>query len=271
MKFVFSLLFFCFVGSAMGATVDTIAIYSPKMKKSRKCVVIKPDYYQKKKKLYPVIYLLHGHGGNYSNWIKRVPEIKKYADDFEVMIVCPDGDSSSWYIDSPVDKSSQFETYIAKEVTAFIDQNYRTIKKPQARAITGLSMGGHGALYIALKNPGIFGACGSMSGGFNLIETRHKYDLYKRIGDTVNIEAWKNYSIVNIAEKVKNDSLSIIIDCGIKDQFYISNKEVHDKLLKAGIAHDYTERPGGHSWTYWANSLPYHFLFFKKHFETKIK
>ena len=128
MKLVFSLLFLFFSGSLMAATVDTIAIYSPTMKKSRKCVVIKPDYYQKKKKLYPVVYLLHGHGGDFSNWIKKVPAIKKYADDFEVMIVCPDGDSSSWYIDSPVDKSMQYETYIARdmlwrEVEVGLDKN----------------------------------------------------------------------------------------------------------------------------------------------------
>ena len=132
-------------------------------------------------------------------------------------------------------------------------------------------MGGHGALYIAFKNPSIFAACGSMSGGFNLIETRHKYDLYKRIGDTLNMEAWKKFSMVNIAEKAKNDSLSIIFDCGSKDPFFNSNKELHEKLLKSGIAHDYIERPGGHSWNYWANSLPYHLLFFKKHFESKLK
>ena len=271
MKLVFSLLFLFFSASVMAATVDTVAIYSPTMKKSRKCVVIKPDYYQKKKKLYPVVYLLHGHGGDFSNWIKKVPAIKKYADDFEVLIVCPDGDSSSWYIDSPVDKTMQFETYIAKEVTAFIDQHYRTIKSAAGRAVTGLSMGGHGALYVAFKNPSVFGACGSMSGGFNLIETRHKYDLYKRIGDTTNMEAWKKYSMVNIAETAKNDSLSIIFDCGIKDQFFKSNKELHEKLLKAGIAHDYIERPGNHSWSYWTNSLPYHLLFFKRHFDAKLK
>ena len=241
------------------------------MQKTRKCVVIKPDYYQKKKKFYPVVYLLHGHGGDYSNWIKRVPEIKKYADDYEVMIVCPDGDSSSWYLDSPVDRTSQFETYIAREVITFIDQHYRTIKKAEGRAITGLSMGGHGALYLALKNPASFGACGSMSGGFNLIETRHKYDLYKKIGDTINIEAWKKFSMVHLVEKIKNDSLSILIDCGIKDQFYHSNKMVHEKLLKSGIEHEYIERPGGHSWTYWANAIQYHLLFFRKHFDKKLK
>jgi S-formylglutathione hydrolase FrmB len=269
MKLVFCILFLFLSSFTMAATVDTIAIYSPTMKKSRKCVVIKPDYYQKKKKLYPVVYLLHGYGGSYNNWINRVPEIKKYADDFEVMIVCPDGDSSSWYLDSPVDKYSQFETYIAKEVTSFIDKNYRTIKTAKGRAITGLSMGGHGALYLAFNNPDIFGACGSMSGGFNLMETRHKYDLYKRIGDTIHMEAWKKFSMVNIAESAKNDSLAIIFDCGIKDPFFQANKELHEKLLKRGIAHDYIERPGNHSWVYWTNSVPFHFLYFKKFFDKK--
>jgi S-formylglutathione hydrolase FrmB len=270
MKFLFSLLLLFISSALLAATVDTVSIYSPKMNKSPKCVVIKPDNYKKKKKLYPVIYLLHGHSGDYSNWIKKVPEIKKYADEYEIMIVCPDGEYSSWYIDSPIDSTMKYETYIAKDVTAYIDEHYRTIRKPAGRAITGLSMGGHGALYLAFRHPDIFGACGSMSGVFNLTLSRNKFELSKRIGDTLNLEAWKNYSMVYIAEKPRTDSLAIIFDCGLKDVFSNSNKEMHNKLLQSGIAHDYIERPGNHNWTYWANALPYHIVFFKKFFETRL-
>lgn len=261
----FSILFISITLNA--ATVDTVSIYSSKMKKARKCVVIKPDNYKKKKKSYPVVYLLHGHAGDFANWIKKVPEIKRYADDHELMIVCPDGEYSSWYIDSPIDPAMQYETYIARDVIAYIDEHYRTIKKPSARAITGLSMGGHGALYIAFRNPGIFGACGSMSGVMNLVDSRNRYELSKRIGDTSNIENWKKYSMVYNHQP--KDSLAIIIDCGVKDGFISSNRELHARLLEKGIAHDYTERPGGHTWIYWANSVEYHLLYFKKFFASK--
>src|SRR5690242_3080486 len=84
------------------AIVDTVVIHSNAMHKDIKCVVIKPDSYKNKKNVYPVVYLLHGYDGWYSNWIIRVPQLKDHADDFQLMIVCPDGDTSSWYFNSPI-------------------------------------------------------------------------------------------------------------------------------------------------------------------------
>jgi S-formylglutathione hydrolase FrmB len=81
-----------------------------------------------------------------------VPELKTYADEYKVLIVCPDGGNSSWYFDSPVDSTMKYETYIGKEVPDYIDAHYKTIKNRTARAITGLSMGGHGALFIAFRH-----------------------------------------------------------------------------------------------------------------------
>src|SRR4026207_2027803 len=98
--FIFSC---CLLNICYAASVDTISIYSAAMKKSSKCVVITPDSYKKNKNGYPVVYLLHGHSGDYSNWIKKVPAIKQYVDRYQLIIVCPDGHYSSWYFDSPVD------------------------------------------------------------------------------------------------------------------------------------------------------------------------
>ena len=102
--------------NSFAGTVDTIIIRSNSMQKNIKCVVIKPDSYKKEKTYYPVVYLLHGHSGSYNNWIKRVPDLSQYADDYQLLIVCPDGDFNSWYLDSPIDSTKKYETYIAKEV-----------------------------------------------------------------------------------------------------------------------------------------------------------
>ena len=123
--------------SAKAAVVDTISIYSNAMQKDLKCVVVKPASYKKKKENYPVVYLLHGFGGWYSNWLIRVPQLKEYADEYNLVIVCPDGGISSWYFDSPVDSTLKYETYIGKEVPDYIDAHYNTIKKRNGRAITG--------------------------------------------------------------------------------------------------------------------------------------
>ena len=270
-KFLFALLIFLNTTLfSYAATVDTVSIYSRAMKKAFNCVVIKPDSYKKKKTEFPVVYLLHGFSGSFSDWIKKVPKIKNEADQLQLLIVCPDGGYSSWYFDSPVDTTMKYETYIALEVPVFIDTHYKTIKDRTARAITGLSMGGHGAVFLSFRHADIFGACGSMSGGMDLYASRNKFEIMKRLGDTIkNADNWKKYSMINAVENLPKESLAIIFDCGMDDFFYPGNKILHEKMLRLKIAHDYTERPGQHDWNYWANSLEYHLLFFSKYFNNQ--
>ncbi|MBI3138874.1 MAG: esterase family protein [Sphingobacteriales bacterium] len=258
--FAFSSLF------AEAASVDTAGIYSPSMKKEYKCVIIKPDSYKKAKE-FPVVYLLHGHSGWYANWILRVPELKTWADEYQLMIVCPDGGYNSWYLDSPVDSTVKFETYIATEVPAYIDAHYNTLKDRKARAITGLSMGGHGGLFIGFRHAGTFGACGSMSGGVDLQPFKKNWQLAEKVGDTISYaENWKKYSVINVIETIPKDTLRIIIDCGTEDFFFNVNNALHRKLLLLKIPHDYIERPGRHEWNYWRNAVQYQLLFFRNYF-----
>lgn len=264
--------------SAKAAEVDTISIYSNAMHRDFKCVVIKPASYNMKparhggKESFPVVYLLHGYDGWYSNWLIRVPLLKDYADQYNMMIVCPDGGKSSWYFDSPIDSSMKYETYIGKEVPEYIDAHYRSIKDRTGRAITGLSMGGHGALFLAFRHAEIFGACGSMSGVVDLNFVGHKYDLMKRIGDTIlNADNWKKFSVIDKIDNYPKDSIAIIFDCGNDDQFAAINRQLHAKMLSLKIPHDYTERPGKHEWPYWRNSIQYHLLFFRNYFERNKK
>jgi S-formylglutathione hydrolase FrmB len=255
------------IGKLNAATVDTINIYSNAMQKSYKCVVIKPAGYKKSAVPFPVVYLLHGYSGNYASWVKGAELIKKYADEYRLIIVCPDGGFSSWYINSPVDSSYQFETYVGIEIPDYIDKNYKTIKDRTGRAITGLSMGGHGGLYLAFKHSDLFGACGSTSGGVDLRPFPKNWDLTKRLGDTTNFKNnWKDYSVVNVIETKPVMPLSIIIDCGTEDFFYTVNREAHQKLLQLKIPHDYIERPGKHDWLNWRNAIKYQLLYFSNYF-----
>ncbi len=257
---------------ARAATVDTVDIYSPAMQKSYKCVVIKPDSYGSSPTSnnagYPVVYLLHGHGGWYANWIIRVPQLKEQADALQLIIVCPDGGYNSWYLDSPVDPAVRFETYISKEVPAYIDNHYRSIKDRKARAITGLSMGGHGGLFLGFRHGDVFGACGSMSGGVNLQPFTKNWQLSEKLGDTITQAAnWKNLSVINVVENYPKDSLAIIVDCGTEDFFYTVNHDLHKKMMRLKIPHEYTVRPGKHNWDYWRNAVQYQLLFFKNYFQ----
>lgn len=269
-KFILLLSGFFLFQSTFAATVDTVSIYSNAMRKSYKCVVIKPDSYKKKKNVFPTVYLLHGHGGAFDNWIKRVPQIKSYADEYQMIIVCPDGAYSSWYFDSPVDSTMKFETFISKEVPAFVDANYKTIKHRNARAITGLSMGGHGGLFLGFRHANFFGACGSMSGALVIDYITRGFDMQKRLGDTItNRHHYRELSIMKEMERYPKDSVAIIIDCGIEDFIIEMSRMVHQKMLKLKIPHDYIERPGTHSWSYWSNAVEYQLLYFRKFFDRK--
>ena len=239
------------------------------MKKPIKCVVIRPGIYNQKNKAFPVVYLLHGFSGDYSNWITKVPELSAYTDLYQLIIVCPDGDYASWYFDSPVNLRMKYETYIGIELPKYIDSAYKTLKNRKQRAITGLSMGGHGALFIAWRHADKFGACGSMSGVMELKESAHRFDIEKVLGDTLNhSDTWKNYSVLNVIEKKPFMPLKVIIDCGVDDPFISGNRKVHQKMLQLKIAHIYNERPGTHGWQYWKNSIPFHLLFFSKYFKS---
>lgn len=265
---LFTILLFSFTGIA--GTADTVVIVSNSMHKSINCVVIKPDAYKytKLNQHFPVVYLLHGYSGKYSDWIIKMPEgLKALADENKVIIVCPDGGFSSWYFDSPVDSAFRYETYVATEVVNYIDKNYRTIADKAHRAITGLSMGGHGGLFLALRHPDIFGAAGSMSGGVDLSESRNRFDIMKRIGDTtINAQNWHDYSVVNLIENYANTPVKIIIDCGINDIFIKGNRLLNKKMLELKIPHEYIERPGEHNWEYWKNAVGYQLYFFRKYF-----
>jgi S-formylglutathione hydrolase FrmB len=249
------------------ATVDTVSIYSNSMHKYINAVVIKPDTYKKKKNNFPVVYLLHGYDGWFSNWIIRVPELINYSDQYQLLIVCPDGAKSSWYFDSPVDTAYKYETHIATEVVGFIDQRYRTMADKDHRAIAGLSMGGHGALFLALRHADIFGAAGSMSGVVDLKENKSKYDISKRIGDTIlQVKEWQDFSVISLIENYRNTDVKIIFDCGDKDIFIKANRRLHQKMTELKIKHEYIERPGEHSWNYWSNAIPFQLLFFQRYF-----
>lgn len=247
--------------------VDTISVPSSKMHKSIKTVVVLPENYSRHKH-YPVVYLLHGYSDTYAKWVKTVPSIKTLATLHQFIVVCPDGGYSSWYLDSPVDSTFQYESFITGDLRPYVDAHYATIHDRKARAITGQSMGGHGALYLAIRHKNLFAHAGSMSGGVDLRYNTKNWDIAKRLGSyETNPDEWANRSVINLVENLKNKDLDLIIDCGTSDFFYQINAALHRRLLALNIDHDYIERPGAHNWLYWTNAVNYQFLFFSECFK----
>lgn len=248
------------------ARVDTVLVKSPSMKKDVKVVYVVPDKALAEAAC-PVVYLLHGYGGNARSWVELKPELLQIADEKGIIFVCPDG-KNSWYWDSPQDPAYRYETFISSELVNYTDASYATIRERKARAISGLSMGGHGALWNAIRHKDMFGAAGSMSGGVDIRPFPKNWEMSRQLGEMAGNEAvWEAHTVVNQLDKIANGDLALIIDCGEADFFIDVNKDLHQRLLDRKIDHDFITRPGGHSGTYWNNSIDYHILFFDKFFK----
>lgn len=250
------------------SNVDTLEIFSAAMRKNIKCLVITPEHYDASGQPYPVLYLLHGYSGNFAGWLTDAPQLREHADTYQMIIVCPDGGYDSWYLDSPVDSTIRYDTYISKEVVGFIDFYYHTRCDRSGRAIAGLSMGGHGAITLAIKHLDIFGAAGSMAGGLDLrLWKKNDWDLEGVLGSPLKFwQNWEAASAVNLVTQLKDKKLPMIIDCGLGDFFLPANRDMHRILNLLNIPHEYTERPGEHNHDYWGNAVDYQVLFFHKFF-----
>lgn len=247
------------------AQVDTLSVRSESMRKGIKTIVVVPDV--AKERACPTVYLLHGFGGNYKTWLQIKPELPRIADRMGFVFVCPDG-AGSWYWDSPRNPDVRYETFISTELVRFVDARYNTIKERSGRAITGLSMGGHGAMWNAIRHSEVFGAAGSTSGGLDIRPFPKSWEMYKQLGARdEHPDVWNTHTVINLVPGLENGRLALIVDCGYGDFFFDVNQKFHEALLERGIDHDFLVRPGEHNNTYWRNSIDYQLLFFQKYFE----
>ncbi len=254
--------------SSLPQNISVVQVPSKSMSKTVPTLIVLPSSYDENlTKRYPVLYLLHGFGGNHLTWYRIRPDIQKLASLFDMIVVCPDGFKSSWYWDSPIDPSVKYETFVSKELVEYIDSKYRTNASRKGRAITGLSMGGHGGLWLGFRHQDVYGACGSMSGGVDIRPFPKNWEMAKRIGDSVtNSQNWENYTVINQLHLLTPNSIRIAFECGVDDFFYQVNENLHKELLYRKIPHDYTVRPGKHNSQYWKNALPYQMYFFSTGF-----
>jgi len=262
------LLLLVFFTKGFAKQIDTVGVVSPSMHISIQNLVILPDDYDGDKS-FPVLYLLHGYGGNHRTWMQMHPGLPELASRYGIIIVCPNG-RNSWYWDSPVDPAMQYETYVTKELVAYIDSHYQTIADPKGRAITGASMGGHGGLWIGFRHPAIFSACGSIHGGVDIRPFPDNWEMKKALGPyNENQERWNKHTVINLVDSVSSNLPAIVMDCGTEDFFFEVNEKLHEKLLSLRIPHDYLTRPGEHNSAYAHIAIEYQLLFFHLYFQKK--
>lgn len=264
---LFSVLLLLATIAVQAARVDTVMVNSASMNKGVQVVYVIPDKaLAEKAEACPVIYLLHGYGGNADTWIGIKPNLPQIADEKGIIFVCPDG-KNSWYWDSPKNPAYRYETFVASELVKYTDANYATLPQKKGRAITGLSMGGHGAMWMAIRHTDTFGAAGSTSGGVDIRPFPTNWQMDKQLGEfAANKGVWDEHTVINQIDKIQDGDLALIIDCGEQDFFLEVNKEFHKRLLERNIGHDFITRPGAHNGKYWNNSIDYQILFFDKFF-----
>jgi putative tributyrin esterase len=196
---------------------------------------------------WPVLYLLHGRGDDHTGWMRRT-SLERYAEKLpSLMIVMPDGGRgfSCDAVNGPA-----YQSGLIKDLIPFIDRTFQTRAEKAGRAIGGLSMGGYGAIKLALQFPELFISAHSHSGG---LEFGHGFrDEAKEaaliLGDQV-MGGGPN-DIFLLASQCANPP-ALWIDCGTEDFILEHSRNFHAHLDKIGFAHEYHEFPAGHGWDYW--------------------
>jgi len=241
---------------------ERIVLSSSYLKTNDTILVFTPQRYQSDRSC-PTLYLLHGWSGNYSNWSARVP-LQEVSDKFGFIIVCPDGFYNSWYMDSSDPQGMLWRQFFDKELYPFIHERYHTV--PDSCFITGLSMGGQGALNLFIDDPSRFRAAGSMSGVMDLRQTSlTNSEIAKVLGlFTVDNPRFYVESVINRIEKLQGSDKLLVISCGYDDIYNVHSEELAQKCRKLKIPHVLLLTPGNHSWKYWEFALDMHLMLFSK-------
>ena len=208
---------------------------------------------------YPVVFLLHGLMGNYTNWAEKTDFTWKLPN-LKAVIVMPDG-GDGWYTDSSSKASDKYESYLIQELIPEIDKKFRTIADREHRAIAGLSMGGYGAIKFGLKYPELFSVVGSFSGALGAASITEK-EIPGAIGRSIvaifgpaGSETRKGndlFAMVRTATAERIKSLPFIyLDCGTEDFLFQNNRDFVSLLLEKRVSHEFRQLPGGHNWKYW--------------------
>ncbi len=228
----------------------TIEYFSRSLKKCSAINVLFPDN-PPLKRPWAVFYLLHGMSDNQSVWMRQT-SIERYVQGWPLLVVMPDGGRNCYT--NTVDHGPAYEDDLLKGVMGLVERTFPVKAERSGRAIGGLSMGGYGAIKLALKYPDRFASAHSHSGAMGMARgsARDKLlgaELLKIFGPNAEGGPDDPFALI---EKIDHGLVPAMrIDCGVDDFLLKQNRDFHAKLESLHIAHEYEEFPGGHTWKYW--------------------
>jgi len=199
---------------------------------------------------FPVLYLLHGLSDDHAIWHRRT-RIEIYAERYPLIVVMPDG-FRGFYTDHH--EGPAYGRYIVEDVIGFAERLLPAARKRSGRCIGGLSMGGYGAVRLALAHPKLFVSAHSHSGAFNLGGQRQRRgrDEFRRIfGPRPQGSAHDVFALARKLKRRGGPWPKLKLDCGTEDFLIQDNRDLHAFLTREKIPHQYGGHPGGHTWDYW--------------------
>ena len=263
--------------SAGATTLDCSEVQSAILGRGVNYCVALPADYASSGKRYPVLYYLHGMFENERSWAERGGQeildgmlAKGQLGPF--LVVMPDA-GKTFYVNS-FDGKVRYEDFFIQELVPYVDQHYRTIAQLAKRGIFGISMGGYGALHLAMRHPDIFGSVSAQSAALlpkfpNPLPTEGRWGFYARVlqgpfGEPLNEAYFDANNPITLAEHPETfENLKMYFDCGDHDRYgFDAGNQLLDQILTSKhFPHEYTLREGGHGWDYEAQYMQYPLLF----------
>ncbi len=260
------------VSGQTGTVHDNLSMMSDILESERKFAVYLPPDYETSERYYPVLYLLHGAGDDQTGWV-QFGEVLHITDKAikagkatPMVIVMPDASEGRLGYFNNVSDTWRYEDFFFDEFMPHVEDEFRIKKEKRYRAVAGLSMGGGGSFMYALHRPDLFSASAPLSAYVGPADRDQFKSMAQRFGDDISgasdeeIDAYiARHNAVALINSLAEDELRSVrwfIDCGDDDFLYEGNALAFIALRQREIPHEFRIRDGGHTWTYWRDSLP---------------
>ena len=258
-----------FLAAQTGKVFDNQIVSSKILKSDRKYSIYLPADYDASQRSYPVLYLLHGQGGDQANWVDY-GDLQQIADRSinsvqatPMIIVMPDATAGRSGYFNDIRGDWNYEDFFFQELIPFIEKKYRVKPIKRSRAISGLSLGGGGTFMYALHHPEMFSAAYPISAYIGPVtlddaKTRWKTNELK-LSDAEIEKYYKQHNAISLINNMPEDQKKAVkwyIDCGDDDFLEEGNYLAHRTMIKKDIPHEFRINDGGHNWTYWRTALP---------------
>ncbi|MEN7972958.1 MAG: alpha/beta hydrolase family protein [Verrucomicrobiota bacterium] len=216
--------------------------------------VILPEHPEAWQEPPAVLYLLHGLSDDHTIWSRRT-SIERYAKNYNLVIVMPDA-YKSFYCDMA--HGSNYRNFFSEELPMLINRWFKVSGKREKTFIAGLSMGGYGAMKLALGNPDQYAAAASLSGALDIASHIHdEWDESRSrafeavFGKLENVPDSENDLIAQLQSMKKAPETDFHISVGTGDYLYQDSVAFHNAATAAGLRLTYEESDGDHSWWFW--------------------